>query len=200
MRHVFVQVRIARIPWAWLSHIAIFYGFIVLFIGTVIVAPEHYGIFGLFGIHWTGRFYTSTSFVLDLFGLAFVVVLGIAIARCFGLTVRASFVDPDRRGDFVALAVDRSHGLSGRRFADCLQLSPLRATCVIRRLDSGPRHGRAGARRRGGSPRHLGLWWVHMVAVFGFLAIIPYTKLLHVAVAPLNIVLTPEPRRGACSR
>ena len=45
-------------------------------------------------------------------------------------------------------------------------------------------------------PWHLGLWWVHMVAVFGFLAIIPYTKLLHVAVAPLNIALAPEPRSG----
>ena len=81
VRHVFVQERIARIPWAWLSHIAIFYGFIVLFIGTVIVALEHYGIFGLVGIHWTGRFYTSTSFALDRFGLAFVAALVIAIGR-----------------------------------------------------------------------------------------------------------------------
>jgi Fe-S oxidoreductase len=34
---------------------------------------------------------------------------------------------------------------------------------------------------------HLGLWWFHLVTVFGFLAWLPYTKMMHIITAPLNI-------------
>jgi Fe-S oxidoreductase len=34
---------------------------------------------------------------------------------------------------------------------------------------------------------HLGLWWLHLLMVFAFLAWAPYTKMAHVVTAPLNI-------------
>src|SRR5262249_48747529 len=34
---------------------------------------------------------------------------------------------------------------------------------------------------------HAGLWWFHLVSVFAFIAWAPYTKMMHVITAPLNI-------------
>src|SRR5207245_1072503 len=34
---------------------------------------------------------------------------------------------------------------------------------------------------------HWGLWWFHLASVFGFIAWAPYTKMMHVITAPLNI-------------
>jgi len=34
---------------------------------------------------------------------------------------------------------------------------------------------------------HLGVWWFHLVTVFAFIAWAPYTKMIHVITAPLNI-------------
>src|SRR5262249_16759281 len=34
---------------------------------------------------------------------------------------------------------------------------------------------------------HLVTWWSHAVLVFGFIAAVPYTKMIHVVTGPLNI-------------
>lgn len=36
---------------------------------------------------------------------------------------------------------------------------------------------------------HRGVWWAHMLMAFGFLAAIPYDKMLHILAAPANIFL-----------
>jgi Fe-S oxidoreductase/nitrate reductase gamma subunit len=194
-RHVLLQVRIARIPIAWLSHMAIFYGFIVLFIGTVIVALEDYGIFGLVGISWTGRFYTSSSFLLDLFGLGFVVALPVAMARRGGLTrVRPSSKPIDAAILWLLLVI----GVTGfvtealriaHNFPPFEQNVSFVAWIMARGFE---RLGIAGESVR---PWHLASWWLHMVTALGFLALIPYTKMLHVLVAPAQIAVA-EPRNS----
>lgn len=197
VKHVVVQQRIARIPIAWLSHLAIFYGFIVLFIGTVIVGLEHYGIFGLFGISWTGRFYTSTSFFLDLFGLAFVVAIPIAMLRRHGLTrVRPSstWVDSGILWLLFLIGVTgfliEGFRIAAFNFPDFEREASFVGWILAK--------GFAGAGLVGDAckPWHLGSWWVHMVAVFAFLAMAPYTKLLHFVIAPVNIAISPEANSG----
>lgn len=196
VRHVFAQQRIARIPWAWLSHMAIFYGFIVLFIGTVIVALEHYGIFALFGISWTGRFYTTTSFALDLFGLAFIAALLIAIFRRIGLTR----VKPSSKPvDAIILWLFLLIGLSGflveaLRVAFDFPAFERNVSFVGWWLAQAFRA--AGIEGDAVRPWHLGFWWFHMLLVFTFIAVIPYTKLLHLLVAPVNVAITPEHHSG----
>ncbi|MGD9645324.1 MAG: heterodisulfide reductase-related iron-sulfur binding cluster [Pirellulales bacterium] len=195
-RHVFLQVRIARIPLAWLSHMAIFYGFIVLFIGTVIVALEDYGIFGLVGIQWTGRFYTSSSFLLDLFGLGFVVALPVAMARRGGLTrVRPSSKPIDAAILWLLLVI----GVSGfvteaLRIAFSFPPFEQNVSFVAWIMARGfERLGLAGEAVR---PWHLGAWWLHMVTALGFLALIPYTKMLHVLIAPAQIAVAEARNSG----
>jgi Fe-S oxidoreductase/nitrate reductase gamma subunit len=197
LRHVVIQQRIGRIPWAWLSHAGIFYGFIVLFIGTVIVGLEHYGIFGLFGISWTGRFYTFTSFWLDLFGMVFLAAVGIALGRRIGLTPR---VRPSSKAiDAVLLWLFMLIGVTG------FVVEGLRIAYDFPPFERGvsfigwwlaqafATFGLSGEAVR---PWHLSAWWLHMVLVMAFIAVIPYTKLLHFVVAPFYIALTPEHRSG----
>ncbi|MBX7073229.1 MAG: 4Fe-4S dicluster domain-containing protein [Pirellulales bacterium] len=194
-RHVVAQQRIARIPLAWISHMAIFYGMIVLFIGTVIVALEDYGVFGLVGISWTGRFYTSTSFLLDLFGLAFVVAIPIAMLRRAGLTrVRPSAKPIDAAILWLLLLIGVTGfiaeglriGFDFERFAFEKNVSFV--GWILARMFE--RMGIVGEAVR---PWHLANWWVHMVLVMVFIALVAYTKMLHFMMAPLNIALTPEP-------
>lgn len=184
-QNVVLQVRIARIPWAWLSHMAIFYGFIVLFIGTVLVAIEHYGIAHFF----YGNFYLRASFLLDLFGLAFVVALVAAMLRRVGATkVKPSSKPIDAAILWLFLLI----GITGF-VIEALRIAALRpsfetVSFVGWAMAAG--FERMGLSEQAATKSHFIVWWVHMVMVFVFIAMIPYTKLLHILLAPVNIAVT----------
>ncbi|MBX3412623.1 MAG: 4Fe-4S dicluster domain-containing protein [Pirellulales bacterium] len=195
-RHILAQVRIARVPWAYASHMMIFYGFIVLFIGTVIVALEHYGIFGLFGITWTGRFYDVTSWLLDLFGAGFVIALVIAMLRRTGaLGVKPSSKPIDAAILWLFLII----GVTGF-VVEALRVLALddnweKNVSFIGYAMAAAMRG-AGTTVETATTLHFGFWWLHMVLVMVFIAIIPYTKLLHFLVAPAHIAISKETRSG----
>ncbi len=183
--HVVLQVRIARIPWAWLSHMAIFYGFIVLVIGTILVAIEHYGLAHFF----YGRFYLTTSFLLDLFGLAFVVALVAAMLRRAGVT---KVVPSSHPVDAAILWLFLLIGITG------FVIEALRIVAQDPDFEAVSFVGwsmAAALRKLGLTPQaattsHFLTWWGHMLMVFVFIAIIPYTKLRHILLAPRNIAIT----------
>ena len=190
-RHVLVQVRIARIPVAYASHLAIFYGFIVLFIGTVLVAIEHYHLAHFF----YGDFYRVASFLLDLFGLAFVIALFLAVARRGGLTrVKPSSKPIDAAILWLLIVIGVTGFLvEGLRIA-ALEPDFERVSFVGWGLASA--FAAAGGTPDTAQSVHFALWWVHMVLVFVWIAMIPYTKLLHFLVAPYQVARTPEHRSG----
>src|SRR5437588_12083471 len=76
---VMAHRRVRRRKYAGRMHLLLFYGLFVLFIGTVIVAIEHYGAF-MFGEHWLykGWFYVISKLLLDLFGLGLLISAGLA--------------------------------------------------------------------------------------------------------------------------
>src|SRR5262250_1438403 len=78
---VLEQRRVRRRRYAGEMHLLIFYGMIVLFLGTSIVAVEHYGALA-FGDHWLyrGWFYLLCKVTLDLFGLGLLVGALLALA------------------------------------------------------------------------------------------------------------------------
>lgn len=199
VRHVLVQQRIGRIPVAWLSHISIFYGFIVLFIGTVIVAVQEYNVLAPLGVGYffQGAFYRVVSVALDLFGLAFVAALFVAMARRVGLTkVRPSSkpIDAAILWLFLLIGVTgfvvEALRLVGTGFPEFERVDSFVAWGLARGLAA------AGLSAEGAPLWHWLAWVVHMAAVMGFIAIIPYTKLLHFLVAPVNIAITPEKHSG----
>lgn len=184
-QNVVLQVRIARIPWAWSSHMAVFYGFIVLFIGTVMVAIEHYGIAHFF----YGRVYLTASFFLDLFGLAFVLGLVAAMLRRRGATkVKPSSRPIDSAILWLFLLIGAT-GFIIEAFRIVAQRPDFESVSFVGWWMA------AGLEKLGLSPEaattsHFVTWWVHMVMVFVFISMIPYTKLMHIFLAPANIART----------
>ena len=83
LKHAVLQVKIWRTPVAGMSHACIFWGFIVLFIGTCIVAVEDYGsrLLGVEPLFFYGNFYLVVSCALEVFGVAFLYGLALALAR-----------------------------------------------------------------------------------------------------------------------
>jgi hypothetical protein len=87
-----------RDPLAGLGHLLIFYGFLVLFAGTAILAFQDDVARPLFGFDfWRGWFYLGYSLFLDVFGVALVLGLAVmAIKRGVLKPFRLSYWRPDR--------------------------------------------------------------------------------------------------------
>jgi len=67
-----LQVKTFRDPYPGVMHGLIFFGFVVLFIGTALIAKETYITGPLFGWFFLrGNFYLLFSFLMDLFGWLF---------------------------------------------------------------------------------------------------------------------------------
>src|SRR5438270_13065439 len=83
----FVHRRLIRpgYRYAGVMHLFIFYGFIVLFIGTIIVLLEADIARPYFGVSfYQGTFYVVYKIVINFFGLLFIVCLLMALYRRYG--------------------------------------------------------------------------------------------------------------------
>lgn len=171
-----------------LLHFFMYAGFLVLFIGTLMVAVhEDLGIAFL-----QGPFYLFYSLTLDVFGLLCIVGVG-------GLTYRRYVLRPtgldNRREDliillwFLAVLVSgfvvegaRIGGTELRQHPGWAVWSPVGATIAWMFWVVGV-----------SEPHflfwHRLWWWTHMVITFGFLTYIGFSKLNHLLFSPLNIFL-----------
>src|ERR1700675_206344 len=81
VEHAILQRRIARDAISGLLHLSMSWGFAILFIATCLVAlQDYFGVpilYGLFYLYFM-------SLTVDLFGLAAIVGVGIALARRYG--------------------------------------------------------------------------------------------------------------------
>ena len=94
-----------RDPAAGLGHLLIFYGFMVLFAGTAILAFQDDFASPVLGWHFfEGWFYLGYSLFLDVFGVALIVGLGVmAVKRGVLRPFRLDYWRPDRgRGSTTA--------------------------------------------------------------------------------------------------
>ncbi len=182
LRHALAQSRTARDSYAGVFHRFIFYGFIVLAIATTVVALQ--ADVGLSIMH--GWFYLYfQSFIVDVFGALVLAGVMMAAARRF-LARPKRLVYTDEAAwilAVLALIVVTGFLLEGWRIAvtkdPWASWSPfgnLTAKLVSQWMS-------VGAMQQA----HRFTWWFHMVVCFGFLAWIPYTKMMHAVTAPLNI-------------
>src|SRR5215813_5770766 len=90
------QARTLSQAYPGVMHAIIFWGFLALFMGTVLATIDYDITLPLFGVKiLQGSFYLFYETVLDLFGLFFVIGLGMAVWRRF--VVRPHRVDPTTR-------------------------------------------------------------------------------------------------------
>jgi Fe-S oxidoreductase/nitrate reductase gamma subunit len=198
LSEVFGQVRVRRVADGGWPHAAFFWGFLILFVGTLLVMLQSDFMAPVLGRNiLSGPFYLGFSLVLDLAGL-------VALAALLILFIRRFFLKPDGletvRDDYWV------HGLlfailitgflvEGARIAatelnqapELAKFSPLGLFCARPMAHISP---------AGLATLHQTLWWLHFALVLGFIAALPYTKLKHIVLVSANAFLAPLEEKG----
>ena len=183
-------------PKASFAHRMLFWGFLVLFIGTILVSIEHYSAAALGREATDPLFHKGVYFViyeitLDTFGL-----LMIGGALWFARRrMRADSSMEHRTADWLVLTSLIILGVTGY-FIEGLR--------IIR--ESTPMPGisfvgygfskifvAAGVGKSNVDSIHFGLWWFHSVVAFGFIAALPFCRLAHAIAAVFSLATTPKP-------
>lgn len=173
-------------------HLGVFYGFVILTLGTLVIAvQDHFGI-PLF----YGKKYLMLSLLMDLFGLMAMIGIGMATYK--------RYIDKPDHEDYtfddafllmlVFLILFTGFVLEGLRvyttndpwawwspvgllFSGLVQISGMSTHTALR--------------------VHTFLWYLHMLLALGFIAYIPYSKLFHMFASSLNIFLKSSSPIGA---
>jgi Fe-S oxidoreductase len=189
--YVFGQARLlANDFWPGLMHATIFWGFVVLTLGTV----------EFFGKGVTDSFslplLSDTALYLiveDVFSVLVILAVGYAMFRrlvtrprrlnlsteanvilllILGLMVTDLVADAGRI--VLAPAPSDHWQFAGRAIAGVLAALPTTAVTVI----------------------FHAAWWLHAATLLGFLVLLPYSKHLHILVSPLNVFFSPLEPKG----
>jgi Fe-S oxidoreductase len=189
-----------RDPLAGVGHALIFYGFLVLFAGTAILAFQDDVAKPLFGFDfWRGSFYLGYSLVLDVFGIALAIGLAIMAVKRLRHPRRLDYTRPDRAeqrrgyvvGDWVFLSSLFFLALSG------FLLEAFRITQTQPSFEQwspvgwavGRGFHRLGMTAQDASSAHFATWWTHGVVALAFVASIPFTKAVHMLAGPANVTV-----------
>ncbi len=197
LRHAVLQVKIWRSPAAGMSHACIFWGFIVLFIGTCIVAIEDYGcrLLGVERLIFHGTFYLVVSSALEVFGIAFLYGLCIALLRRRAGRRERPLSRPI---DHAVLWLFMIIGVTGF-IIEGLRIAAAEGGAESIAFERWSFVGWWLAALFEGLDRatvlfaHQAVWVTHMVLSMGFIAMIPYCKLRHILFAPVQVAVA-EPR------
>ncbi len=178
--------RILKEPYPGIMHLFLFWGFVILFIGTVLIfVQEDFTKLFFNKIFISGNFYLVFSFVLDLFGL--LAIIGVLLALFRRYVLRPERLD--------------------RKFEDALSLVLLLLILITGFTNEGLRIAStlpefekwsfvgwqlakmfSGLGSEGSSfeSLHSVSWWIHIALAFGFIGYISYSRLLHLISSPLN--------------
>jgi Fe-S oxidoreductase len=191
-----------RDPLAGIGHLLIFYGFVVLFIGTAILGFQDD--FATPVLHWTffeDWFYRVYSLFLDLFGFALVAGLAIMALKRSGIigTPRLGYARPDREqdrsryviGDWLFVGILFFLGLTGF-LLEAFRIAGTNPSFEVWSplgWGAGQAFRWLGMTAQEASSAHFVQWWVHGVVALAFVASIPFTKAVHMLASPANVAI-----------
>ena len=192
LRDVLFQKRFRGRALASLSHRLMFGGFVVLFVGTILIAIEH-TLAGLIGREATnpvfhkGIYYGVFELALDAAGIAFLLGCGLFLWRRW--QGRGSFAH--RPTDWLVLALLLTIGVTGY-LVEGLRIvhaqTPLPALSPVGYIISQSFVLAGGGITLAGQLHWL-LWWGHAWLALGFIALMPYTRLLHSLAGVVNLAV-----------
>jgi Fe-S oxidoreductase/nitrate reductase gamma subunit len=186
----FLQVKTWKDIYPGIIHGLIFFGFFVLLFGAIFDAGEFHITEPLF--NWSflrGSFYLGFSFLMDLFGLLVLIGVILAIDRRY-------VTKPDRLGykgkpdntpdDAITLILIGAIIVTGF-IIEALRIYVTNPPWevwsfvgwLISRTFTGIDYGTAKI-------LHKISWWTHALLALGFIAYIPYSRLLHMITTPAN--------------
>ncbi|HET9491146.1 MAG TPA: (Fe-S)-binding protein [Methylomirabilota bacterium] len=194
--HVLGQARTLSQAYPGVMHATMFWGFLALFMGTVLATIDYDITLPFFDYKLLkGPFYLFYEITLDLFGLFFVIGLGMAVWRRF--VRRPPRVDPTARfaGVLALLFVINVTGfiMEAARLA---VVNPAWAPWSPVGFALGEALRAAGMSEAALRGLHLGTWLFHAVVSLGFIAIIPHSYFIHLILTPLNIFFAKLTPRG----
>ncbi len=190
LTEVFLQKKVLKDPYPGIMHALIFFGFFVLIFGAAFDAGEFHVTEPLF--NWSflrGNFYLGFSFLMDLFGLFVLIGVILALDRRF-------VKKPDRLGyrgeidntpdDVIVLLLIGGIIITGF-VIEALRIyvtNPPWETWsfvgwLLSRTFIGVDYDTARI-------LHKLSWWIHVFIALGFIAYIPYSRLMHIITTPAN--------------
>lgn len=188
---VFAQRRTLDEKFPGLMHFSIFWGMLVLAIGTAFATIDWDVTHLFFGFQiLTGWFYIAFELMLDILGLLAVLGLGMAIQRRYGTRPErlANFPVKKLAGDDLYVLVMLSFIVLSGYLTEGLRLAVTKPDWAV-----WSPIGNAIAKLflSLGDPTnqtlHLVIWSLHILTAFGALLSIPFTKLFHILSVPLNV-------------
>jgi len=187
LNYAVLQIRTLEKAYPGTTHSLIFWGFVILFLGTLIIAFQEDVTLPFFSYNFFhGYFYLWYSLVLDLFGL-----LGIA-GILFDL-YRRIFLRPEsldnKAEDFFVLywfllvlftgyVVEALRIAATKPYFERWSFAGWQVASWISLLNLSTDSLKA---------LHRVNWWVHAFLSFGFIGYLAYSKLLHIFSSPLSI-------------
>jgi Fe-S oxidoreductase/nitrate reductase gamma subunit len=182
-----------RDPRAGVMHSLIYYGFIVLFLGTVTLEIDHLLPLNLKFLH--GAVYQGYSAILDLASLAYLGGLALAIANRY-LIRSPRLRTKTKPEDGLILGLLVLLGLTGL-LTEAARISLMgRPDFEMWSFVGYPLS--ALIPETNAADLHQALWVTHVLGFVGFLVILPVTKLRHMVTSPANLFLSAHPRpKGA---
>jgi Fe-S oxidoreductase len=190
---------------AWLGHIGISHGFIVLAIATGILMLNDDILKPFLGIEfWRGPFYLGYSLVTDLFGVALIAGLAIMAVKRLRRPARLDYARPDREpdeydrrryavGDWAFLGALLFLGVTGF-IMEAYRIAVTNPDYEVWSiagwlLSRGFRAaGIVAADPTTDAARHA-LWWLHAGVALVTVASIPYTKAVHMLTSPVGLAV-----------
>lgn len=190
-------------PGAGLGHLLVFYGFLVLFTGSAVLALQDDVVAPLLHYEfWRGWFYLGYSLLLDVFGalliIGLLVLIGIRVARPYRLNYQrapGTSGDFDRRlyvvGDWVFVGSLLFLALTGF-LLEALRIAKNEPSFEVwspvgRFVALGLRA--VSLQGHEADVAHHVLWWVHGVFALSFVSAIPFTKGIHMMIGPVSVAI-----------
>lgn len=191
--YALAQKRVHKQTLGALLHLLLFSGFVVLTIGTTLLAIAYDGPY----YFHHGWYYLIYELTMDVFGVAF--ILGCLLAMYRRAFRRKPSLGHNWR-DWWLLGLLLALGVTGF-VVEALrmhytQVQPwLAHWSVIGWLIDVSLLG--GIDIQSAQSMHLAAWWLHTILVAAFFATIPVNRFLHVITGPANIAGRPERAMGA---
>jgi Fe-S oxidoreductase/nitrate reductase gamma subunit len=197
-REVLGQRTVIRERSSGLAHGLLFWSFLLLLAGTLLVMAQADFTEPLLGLVFLrGAFYRAYSLILDVAGLVAVVAVGALAARRVALRSRLETTPADLLllGGLLLVLVTGFATEAVRIAATELRQAPALARfSPVGRLLALPLAGLDAAALGG---LHEALWWGHLLLAAAGLAAIPWTKLRHAVATPAGILTGDRRPRGS---
>lgn len=187
------QKRVHRKSLGAALHVLLFSGFVVLTIGTTLLALADKG---PINFHH-GWYYLIYELTMDVFGVA--LCLGCLLAFYRRLFRRPASLGHNAR-DWILLSLLLALGITGfivealRLHYSQVPFGVARWSVIGHAIDITFLRSFDISTTRG---LHLGFWWLHAILVPALFAAIPVTRFMHVLTGPANIAARPARAMGA---